>query len=138
MTPGRVVGIDPGSARVGVAITDANRIVASPLSTYNRTTRERDAAYFVKLVAEYEVAAFVVGLPLLESGEEGTQAKRARDFGAWLGEVTARPVDFFDERYTSSAADDALQQSGLSREKRKERRDRVAALLILESYLATQ
>ena len=137
MTLGRVVGVDPGSARIGLAITDANRIVVSPLLTYARTTRERDAAYFVKLVADQEVAAFVVGLPLLESGQEGTQAERARAFGAWLGQVTAKPVAFQDERWTSSAADDALRMSGLSREKRQERRDQIAALLILEAYLAT-
>ena len=133
---GRVVGVDPGSARVGLAITDAGRLVASPLATLARTTKARDAAYFAKLTQTEGVAAFVVGLPLLPSGEEGTQAKRARDFGAWLAEVTGLPVTFHDERYTTFAADDVMIDAGLSRDQRKERRDRMAALLILQAFLA--
>jgi putative Holliday junction resolvase len=77
----------------------------------------------------------LVGLPLHTGGEEGIKAKEARAFGQWLGEATGLPVEFWDERCTTAAAEDSLREAGLSHRKRKDRRDRVAAQIILQSYL---
>ena len=133
---GRVVGVDHGSARVGLAVCDAGRVVASPLETYLRRSAALDAEYFRHVAAREQAVGFVVGLPLHLSGAEGEQAVKCRQFGAWLAAVTGRPVAFWDERWTSSAAEDALQDAGLGRRKRKAKRDRVAAQLILEAFLA--
>ena len=133
---GRVVGVDHGSARIGLAVCDAARTVASPLATHPRTTNARDAVFFAKLAEAEQVAGFVVGLPRLLDGTEGEQAKKCRAFGAWLAGVTGKPVAFWDERWTTAAAEDALLAAGLTDKQRKARRDRLAAQLILEAFLA--
>lgn len=132
---GRIVGVDHGSVRVGLALCDSDRRLASPLETYTRRTPELDAAYFLRLAREQNVSAFVIGLPVYLSGDESPQSAICRRFGAWLGELTGLPVAYWDERFTSAAADDFLWDAGLSPKKRKDRRDRVAATLILGSYL---
>lgn len=131
---GRLLGVDFGTVRVGLAVSDADRILASPLTTYTRQG-DADAAYFTKVIASEAVVGLVVGLPLHTGGEEGIKAKEARQYGAWLQRVTQLPVIFWDERYTTAAAEDALWDAGLSHKKRKDRRDRVAAQLILQGFL---
>jgi putative Holliday junction resolvase len=127
--------VDFGTVRVGLAVSDPDRIIASPLETLARQSETSDAAYFSSLVTAERLVGLVVGLPLHTGGEEGIQAREARRFGAWLGSVTGLPVVFWDERYTSAAAEDALLEAGLTRGKRKARVDRVAAQLILQGYL---
>lgn len=133
--PGRLLGIDFGTVRVGLAVSDPDRVVASPLDTYPRRDAIVDAAYFSRLAAAERVVGLVVGLPLHTGGEEGIKAREARAFGAWLAGVTMLPAVFWDERYTTAAADDALRLARLSPQKRKDRRDRVAAQFILQAYL---
>jgi putative Holliday junction resolvase len=133
--PGRLLGLDPGTARIGLAISDPDRLIASPLDTYAVREPDLDAAYFAKLVAAERVAGLVVGLPLHTGGEEGIKAREARAFGAWLAGVTGLPVVFWDERCTTAAADDLMRGAKLNPRQRKERRDRVAAQLILQGYL---
>lgn len=133
--PGRLLGVDPGEVRVGLAVSDANRTLASPLTTYVRRDRQRDAAFFARLVVEEEITGIVVGLPLQADGREGEQARAARQLGAWLAEVTGRPVVYWDERFTTVEAEAALWQAGLTHRRRRERRDRVAAQLVLQAYL---
>jgi putative Holliday junction resolvase len=132
---GRLLGVDYGTVRVGLAISDPDRIIASPFDTLTRGGDAADAAYFTQLVAAEKVAGLVVGLPLHSHGEEGVQAAEARRYGAWLGSVTGLPVVFWDERFTSALADDAFREAKLSHKKRKDRRDRVAAVLILQGFL---
>lgn len=134
----RILAIDPGSVRIGLAICDAERRIASPLATYTRRDAKQDAQYFKQLVAEERVGLVVVGLPVRADGYEGEQAKAARTFGAWLTEITAVPCEFFDERLTSFAADEAMRDAGLSKKQRKERRDRLAAQMLLQAYLESQ
>lgn len=133
--PGRLLGLDPGTVRVGLAISDPDRLVASPLETYTVRGPAADAAYFAKLVAAERVVGLVVGLPLHTGGEEGIKAKEARAFGAWLAGATGLPVVWWDERCTTAAAEDFLRAAKLNPKQRKERRDRVAAQLILQGYL---
>jgi putative holliday junction resolvase len=131
----RLLGVDTGSVRVGLAVSDPDRKIAFPLATYTRRGRDQDAAYFRGLVGEEQVGGLVVGLPVHTDGREGTKAAEARAFGAWLGEVTGLPVVFWDERFTTVEAESALWQAGLTHKKRKERRDRVAAQMLLQAYL---
>ena len=85
---GRVAGIDYGTKRVGVAISDANRTIASPLDNYDRRNAELDARHFRELARGEAITLFVVGLPLHMSGDESQKSREARAFGQWLTEVT--------------------------------------------------
>jgi len=131
----RLLGVDFGTVRVGLAICDPERVIASPLATYPRKDAEKDAAFFRSLIQAEDVGGLVVGLPLHMSGDEGGKAAEARTFGNWLAEVTSVPAVFWDERYTTAVAEDHLRAAGLSYEKRKSRLDRVAAQILLQSYL---
>jgi putative Holliday junction resolvase len=131
----RLLGVDFGQVRVGVAICDAERKIAFPLTTYERRGPEKDAAYFRKLVGDEAVGGLVVGLPVHLDGREGQKAGEARAFGRWLGETTGLPVVFWDERFTTVEAESALWNAGLTHKKRKARRDRVAAQIQLQAYL---
>jgi putative Holliday junction resolvase len=131
----RLLGIDPGKVRLGLAISDTERRIASPLTTYTRRDPVQDGHYFKKLVADEEIAYIVIGLPILEGGSEGTQAKLAREFGKWLHATTGLACVFHDERFTTFEAESALLDAGLTKKKRKERRDRVAAQILLQTYL---
>jgi len=131
----RLLGVDYGSVRIGLAISDAERRLASPLAVYERQGRERDAVYFRALVEAEEIGAIVVGLPVHCDGREGQKATEARAFGAWLAETTALLVRFWDERFSTVEAESALWQAGLTHKKRKARRDRVAAQILLQAYL---
>ena len=132
---GRLLGVDYGTVRVGLAVTDPDRIIASPLETLTRRDEATDAVFFGRLVATERAVGLVVGLPLHTGGEEGKAAGNARTFGSWLAGVTGLPVVFWDERFTSSLAQDALIAAGMTRGKRKGRVDRVAAQLILRAYI---
>lgn len=131
----RVLGIDYGTRRVGAAVSDPTRTIASPLEVYERSSRERDASHYRELVAEEGVARIVVGLPLHTGGGESELSRQARNFGRWLAEVTERPVAFADERYTTRQADELLMDHGFRRKGRKERRDMLAAQILLQAYL---
>jgi putative holliday junction resolvase len=132
---GRLLGVDTGTVRVGLAVSDPDRIIASPLATYVRRTRELDAAYFRKLATDEAAVGLVVGLPVHNDGTEGVKAREARAFGAWLAGLTGLPVVFWDERFTTVEAESALWVAGLTHKRRKGRRDRVAAQMLLQSYL---
>jgi putative Holliday junction resolvase len=135
VSAGRLLGVDYGTARVGLAVSDADRTIASPLTTYQRQTPARDAEFFRTLAREQEVVALVVGLPVHGDGSEGIKAAEARAFGAWLAALTGLPAVHFDERFTTVQAEAALWEAGLTHRRRKERRDRVAAQMLLQAYL---
>jgi putative Holliday junction resolvase len=123
---------------VGLAVSDPERRLASPLQTYTRQKKEQDARFFQHLVKEEEIVQIVVGLPAHLDGREGEQARLARAFGQWLGEVTGLPVDFFDESFTTHDAEQHLLAAGLTNKKRESRRDRVAAQIMLQAYLESR
>ena len=131
----RLLAIDPGKVRIGLAISDADRHIASPLTTYTRRDPARDAQFLKKVIDDEEVGAIIIGLPVRMNGFEGEQAQAARTFGAWLYETTGVPCLFYDERFTSFEAESSLLQAGLTKKKRKTRRDRVAAQILLQTYL---
>jgi putative Holliday junction resolvase len=131
----RYLGIDTGRVRIGLAISDPQGRIASPLATYERRTLEADAAFLRNIVKENHIGRLVIGLPVHLDGREGEKAAEARRFGAWLAEQTGLPVTYWDERFTSVEAEAALQSAGLTSKRRKARRDRVAAQIMLQSFL---
>lgn len=131
----RLLGVDFGTRRIGLAISDPDRRIASPLSTYHRQSPSKDARHFQELVKTEQVARIVVGLPVHTSGREGEKAAEARAFGQWLQKTIGLPVMFWDERFTTADAERALWDAGLSHQQRKARRDKVAATVLLQSYL---
>lgn len=128
----RVLGVDYGTKRVGLALSDTLGITASPLATVPRP----DVVDEVKnLVKEMDVGTIVVGLPTGLSGVEGMSASEARKLADELGSATGVEVVLVDERYTSRIAETSLLETGMKRRERREKVDRVAAALILQDYL---
>lgn len=132
---GRLAGVDYGTVRIGISVCDPGQRLASPFENYTRRTRELDAAYFKKLVADERLAGLVVGLPIHTDGNESQKSREARQFAAWLGEITGLPVQLYDERYTSALAEQYLAQGELTKKKRKARLDMLAAQILLASFL---
>ena len=133
--PGRVAGVDYGTVRIGVAITDPERKIASPCENYTRRGKDQDARFFKEFARQHKITLFIVGLPVHMSGDESQKSKEARVFGAWLAEVTEVPVRFFDERFSSRFADELMAGAHLTAKKRKERRDKLAAYVVLSEWL---
>lgn len=131
---GRALGLDPGERRIGVAVSDPTRTIASPVRFIDTKTEDVGKA-LSDICAEYEVTVAVVGLPLSLDGSEGPSAKAARDFARLVSEATGVKVEFQDERFTSRTAEAALIEGGVRRRSRKEKRDQVAAAVMLQSYL---
>lgn len=131
----RILGLDPGTKRVGVALSDPTFMLASPHVVLEAEPRSRLAAALKTLCREKEVDRIVVGLPLRMDGDEGPAAEKARAFAAWVGEVLGLPVEFWDERLSTVTAQNALIEGGARREKRREVVDMVAAQIMLQHYL---
>jgi putative Holliday junction resolvase len=134
-TAGRIAGIDFGTVRIGVAVTDPAQQFASPLEIHQCGSLEADSRYFQQLAKEQRLAGFVVGLPVHTSGLESEKSLQAREFARWLAEKTSLPVRLFDERYTSAEAESALLEAGLTKKRRQERLDKIAAQIMLAAYL---
>ncbi|MDP3984298.1 MAG: Holliday junction resolvase RuvX [Acidimicrobiia bacterium] len=130
--PGRVLGLDHGSKRVGVAITDPLRITAQALEVVPRPQAVNRIA---QLVVQYDVAEIVIGLPVGLSGREGASAEQARSFGARIGSVTGVPISFVDERFSTATAEQAMLAAGVKRARRRQAVDKVAATVILRTFL---
>jgi putative Holliday junction resolvase len=131
----RIAGIDFGTVRVGIAAADTEVGIASPYENYTRRSERLDADYFRRFAAEERIARFVVGLPVHASGEESQKSREARAFGDWLHQATGVPVEYFDERYTTAEAERMLLDAGLTKKRRQERLDQLAAQIMLTAYL---
>lgn len=135
---GRVLAVDYGERRVGIALSDPTATIAQPLTVITRRAGKRPPVQAVAdLVAEHEVTHIVVGLPLTLAGTDSDWTREVREFGRKLGERAGVDVTFADERMTSVAAERAVRSLGLKRKERerKERVDSAAAMLILQAYL---
>jgi putative holliday junction resolvase len=132
---GRILALDLGKRRIGIAVSDLLRVTAQGLPTLERTKIRKDLAYLAELAAEKGVAEIVLGNPIHMSGVEGRQTEYVKDFAARLGRHTGLPVKLWDERLTTVEAQRVLRQSGISIEKRARSVDRLAAVILLESYL---
>ena len=132
---GRILGLDFGSHRIGAAVSDPLGITAQPLSAIRRQGDRRDLEAIGTIVREYSVGTVLMGLPLHMGGEEGIQAKKARFFAEKIREHLGVPVETWDERLTTVQAERHLIASGVRREKRKEIRDSLSAVFLLQSAL---
>lgn len=132
---GRILAIDFGLRRVGAAISDPSRTIASPLEVYERKNSALDARHYRDLADEQRVERIVVGLPLHTGGGESELSRQARAFARWLTEITGRPVVLADERYTTRQAEEILQAQGVRGKGRKARRDMLAAQILLQAHL---
>jgi len=131
----RILGIDYGHRRLGIAVSDDEKILASPLSVYSRCNLDVDLAFLLGIVKENEVERVVVGLPRNMNGSIGKMAKEALSFAWKLRKKIDIPISTFDERMTSVEAERVLVEMNLSRKRRKGLRDSIAAVLILQGYL---
>ncbi len=132
---GRVLGLDVGARRIGVAVSDPLGITAQGLETLQRTTKRRDFDHLQRVIQEYDVREIVVGLPLRMSGAEGTQSDKMQVFAEELRKRFRLPVHLWDERLTSAEANRLLRETDLSIEKRGKAVDRMAAILILQGWM---
>lgn len=132
----RVLGIDFGEKRLGLAISDESHTLASPLTVYERTNQERDLKFLSDLVVQYQISEIVLGLPLNMDGSLSEKAQQVLEFKRVLEEHLKISVSTFDERLTTAEAERVLLQADLSRKKRKAKRDALAAVLILQGYLS--
>ena len=132
---GRILAIDFGLVRLGLALSDALGITAQGLETLQRSNKEADLSAIARLAREHSVAGIILGHPIGPSGQETEMSRRAARFAGELRSRVEVPVELWDERFTSAEADRSLQESGLDRRKRRQHRDRVAAQILLQSYL---
>jgi putative holliday junction resolvase len=137
LEPGRVLGLDLGDARIGLAISDDGRRMAVPLGTV-RTGAPADVRAIAELVAEHEVTLVVVGHPLMMSGEAGERAHLAERFAEALGTILPVEVSLQDERLSTAEAERALREAGASGRDRRQSVDRSAATVILQAWLDAQ
>ena len=132
---GRILALDLGKKRIGLALSDPLGLTAQGLPTLERVNIRTDLAELDRLAAENDVELILLGLPLHMSGDEGRQAGHAREFAQRLTERTGRQVRLWDERLTTVAAQRVLKSSGVSIAKRAKAVDRLSAQILLESYL---
>jgi len=133
----RILALDYGTKRIGVALSDELGWTAQPLETFERRTLDRDLEHITSLVGSHEVGRVVLGFPLQLDGREGPAIQAMREFAARLEERLSIPLVLWDERMTTKAAEDLLIAADVSRKKRKGAVDRVAAAILLQSYLAS-
>ena len=131
----RILAIDPGTVRLGLALSDPSGTIAQPLSVLARRSEPEDLKALTELVERHEVGMIVIGLPRLMDGRLDAAAHQAQAFGTQVARATGRPVAYWDERLTSVAAERYLIEQGKRRNKRRQEIDRMAATLLLQGYL---
>ena len=131
----RLLGLDVGTKTVGLALSDVSRFIATPYDTIKRTKFTEDAKVIAKIVAEQDVGALVIGLPINLDGTEGPRAQSTRAFARNLAAHIAKPIVFWDERLSTAAVQRHLIEADVTRKRRAELVDRMAAAYILQGAL---
>lgn len=131
----KILALDLGEKRIGLAISDETQTVARGLAVYTRRSQQSDLEYLKNVVQREGVELIVVGLPVNMDGSHGPRAQEALTFHSQLRETLKLPVELFDERLTTVEAERVLLEADLSRRKRKGIRDQLAAVLILQGFL---
>lgn len=131
----RILGIDVGDKRIGVAVTDPLQITAQGVMTVRRKTRDDDLEAFRQLVEKYEIKRIVAGLPVNMDGSESAQTRKTVNFCQFIKKRLGVEIIYMDERLTSSWSERVLIEGNVSRENRKDYIDMLAAQLILQSYM---
>lgn len=133
--PQRIMAIDFGARKIGLAVTDELGLTAQGLETYYRSNKKADFDHFRRVIKHYGVTEIVMGLPLRMSGVEGIQAEKVQAFAEELRHRFKLPVQLFDERLTSVEANRLLRETEMSTRRRGEVVDQLAAVLILQAFL---
>mgnify|MGYP002778615923 CR=1 FL=1 len=131
----RILALDFGKKRIGLALSDPLGLTAQGLETFERTRIRDDLAGLQQIAQRHGVTRLLLGNPLQMSGDESKQSEKAREFGERLRQATGLPVDYWDERYTTVLANQVLSEARVTLEKRKAQVDKIAAMILLEDYL---
>lgn len=132
---GRILGLDVGDVRIGVAMSDLLMITAQGIETYTRKETDADIEYFCRLIKEHDVETVVCGLPKNMNGTIGEQAEKVQAFAQRLKEASGCRLIYWDERLTTKSAQRTLLEADMSRKKRKAVVDKIAAVYILQGYM---
>jgi putative Holliday junction resolvase len=130
-----LLGLDVGDVRIGIAVSDVLGSGAHPLCTLTRTNRQRDITVIGDLVSIHEVERIIIGLPISLDGTVGVQAEKVQKFGNRLSKGLKVPVEFLDERFTTSEAEEILDRVNMDPKERKKVIDQISAVIILDEYL---
>lgn len=133
----RVLGIDFGAKRLGLAVSDRSGTIAQGLALYTRRDLQGDLAHIKALIAQYEISRIILGLPVNMDGSLGAQAQQVLEFEKQLAKLQI-PIELFDERLTTAEAERVLLSADVRRRKRRNLRDQLSAVLILQGYLDQQ
>ena len=131
----RIMALDYGDVRIGIALSDVTRFLASGLENYTRVNIEKDILHIVDIINNNNVKVVVFGLPLNMDGTEGVRVEKTREFASELSKYTDAKIDFLDERLTSVSAEKILISADVSRKKRKQVLYKLSATIILQDYL---
>ncbi len=131
----KIIALDIGTVRIGVATSDIMEIIASAYESYRRKNTDEDVKHIAQLVNSLNAGLVVIGLPLKMDGTEGQSVEMAKNFGEELAKVVSVPICYQDERLSTVTAQKILIESGMRREKRKDKVDSLAATIILQTYL---
>lgn len=131
----KILALDIGTVRIGIATSDIMEIIASAYEVYRRKYLKADVEHIAKIVSDLSVGEIVIGLPLKMDGSEGQSVEMAREFGEELEKHVSVPIYYQDERLSTVTAQKILIESGMRREKRKDKVDSIAATIILQTYL---
>lgn len=131
----RLLGLDVGSKKIGVALSDVSRVIASPMTIINRINIKKDLKAIMDIIQEFEITGLVLGFPLMMNGIEGQACINLRAFAAKLNDKCNIPIFFKDERLSTSAANRVLIESNIKRKKRNLLDDKIAACFILQGAL---
>jgi putative Holliday junction resolvase len=134
----RILAVDYGEKRIGLAVSDELGITASPLMTLVRRSDDETVRQIAQLASKLQVTQIVVGLPRRNDAQEGEMERKVKAFAEKLRQAVSVPVVLFDERFTTRIAEQVLLEADLSRRKRKQVRDRLAAVILLQSFLEAQ
>ncbi len=135
---GRILGIDPGEKRVGLALSDPQGIIASPLGQIEFQNQEQLISQIKELCQKHQVEEIVLGYPLRTTGRKGQEAEKVEELAEVIRQKTGLKVHLWDERLTTQQAEKELLQADLSRKKRKKLRDQLSACFMLDSFLLAQ
>ena len=131
----RVLGIDYGDRKIGLAVSDKLRLTAQALESYYLKNKKEDEEYFKNLISKFEISEVVVGLPLRMDGSLGTRANKTQEFAYWLENILSLPVAFWDERLTTQQANKILLHHKRKAKFKKNLEDQISAVIILSAYL---
>ncbi len=135
----RILGIDYGDRRIGLAVSDALQLTAQALGVYHVSNEEADKEYFTKLVADYQIEKIILGLPLRMDGTPGTRVDKTKTFAKWLEGFLDTPIIYWDERLTTKQAIGILNQQNVKGTARKKKfKDQISAVIILSNYMESQ